>query len=395
MKIYFIAAALVLCTAGPLQAEDDAVMSAYKEFVAAEKSGDKKKALAASERALTLAIAEGPSAKRTGVLAANYARQLSAAGRDADAAKIFDQCAEILAAFEEALADRLSCRVGAGDSYVRGEDYEAAHERYRAVIADGEPRAPENPEIALTVGEAYLGLTIYGETLPVSDVPRATIGSGETSSRIIRRPSQSDADLREVKRNAERALAMFELAGAADSVSYASALRVLGAATTRQGDPAAAVEYYKKSADILAAKVGETDSRTIAMRGRQKLTEYEVYIAKAEAAPPISRQPSGPDCKLKLSAGVEMEACVELRIPPYFPNSELYKGQQGFALIRYDINVKGATENLEVVIDWPGGIFTEKAVKAVSKWKYTPPTDPQGKVGRIEDIETMVRYIIR
>ncbi|NJL18568.1 MAG: TonB family protein [Nitrospira sp.] len=86
---------------------------------------------------------------------------------------------------------------------------------------------------------------------------------------------------------------------------------------------------------------------------------------------------------------------VELRIPPYFPNSELYKDQQGFALVRYDINVKGATENIEVLIDWPGGIFTEKAVKAVSKWKYSPPTDPQGKVGRIEDIETMIRYIIR
>ncbi len=395
MRQYFSLIAAIAMTSAAA-ADEGAIKEAYRAFVAADEKGDKKKALAAAEQAFTLAQSEwGGSNKQTGVLAANYANQLAIAGRDKDAARIFDLCAELLAAHESAVADRLSCILGAGDANLRQEDYETAHDRYRAVISAGEALTSESPTVAATVGEAYLGLTIFGESFPLVLSPRGTIGSGQTSSRIFRRPPEKDISLAEVKLNAQRAAEMFERADAADTVSYASALRVLGSASKYDGDLAAAASYYRRSADILAAKLGETNRQTVLMRGRQKLTEYELRVANAEAEPPLTRVPSGPECKLKRSGGVEMEACVELRIPPYFPNSELFKGQKGFALMRYDITTKGTTENIEVVLDWPGGVFTERAIKAVSKWKYRPPTDPTGAVGRIEDLETIIRYDIK
>lgn len=395
MRQYFsLIAAIVITSAAT--ADEGAIKEAYRAFVAADEKGDKKKALAAAEQAFTLAQAEwGGSNKQTGVLAANYANQLAIAGRDDDAARTFDLCAELLAAHESAVADRLSCILGAGDANLRQEDYETAHDRFRAVIAAGEALTTDSPKIASTVGEAYLGLTIFGESFPLVLSPRGTIGSGQTSSRILRRPPDKDVSLAEVKFNAQRALEMFERAKATDTTSYAAALRVLGSAAKFDGDLASAVSYYRRSADILAAKLGETDRQTVLMRGRQKFTEFELRTSTEMIEPPFTRVPSRPDCKLKRSGGVEMETCVKLRIPPYFPNSEIYKDQQGFVLLRFDINTKGKTENVEVIIDWPGGVFTERAVKAASKWTYTPPTDPTGAIGRIEDVETIIQYIIR
>ncbi len=387
-----IGAVLAMTTAA---ADEGAIKDAYKEFVAADAKGDRKKALAAAERAYALAVEEwGASNRQTGVLAANYANQLAIAGRDNDAARAFDACAELLTAHESNIVDRLSCLLGAGDANIRLEDYQTGHERYRAVIAGGETLAAETPAVAIIVGQAFLGLTVFGASFPSLLSPRGTIGSGSTSSRIVRRPPDKDISLTEVRRNAQRAAEMFELGKATDTISYASALRVLGSASKFDGDLTAAKDYYRKSADILAAKFGETDSRTIAMRGRQKLTEYELVTAAANAGPPLTRQPSGPDCEVQWSEGVEMELCVELRIKPYFPQSELYKGQQGFAFIKFDVTEPGRVENAVVVMDWPGGVFTERAMKTVVKTKYFPPTDPAGAVRRVKGASVMVRYRI-
>ena len=383
-------------TATSAFADEIAVKEAYREYVAADARGDKKKALAAAEKAYALAKAEwGASDRQTGALAANYANQLTIAGRDGDAIIAFEECAELLAVLENALLDRIGCLLGAGNAYLRKDDYEKGHLRYREVIAAGEAKAGEDPAIAIVVGDAYMGLTLYSESLPLALSPRGRIGSGTTSSRLITRPPDRDASLVEVKANAQRAAQLYELAGAADSVSYAAAMRVLGAASKLEGEYAAAFEFYRKGADILAAKLGETDRQTILMRGRQKFTEYELFKLGEADEPPFTRVLSSPDCKLYWSGGAEMETCVKLRIPPYFPNSQLYKDQQGFALLRFDITDKGATENIEVLIDWPGGVFTERAVKAASKWSYTPPTDQEGRAGRIEDVETIIQYIIR
>lgn len=93
--------------------------------------------------------------------------------------------------------------------------------------------------------------------------------------------------------------------------------------------------------------------------------------------------------------GVEMELCVELRIPPDTPNSELFKGHDGFGLLRYDVTEKGKVENPSVLIEWPGGVFSERPPKAVGTSRYFPPTDPSGAVRRVNGVETAINFAIK
>lgn len=126
---------------------------------------------------------------------------------------------------------------------------------------------------------------------------------------------------------------------------------------------------YAASAAIKAKIYGADDRRSVEMRRGERCAAHLAYAAKTdEKYVNLQRQPTVHDHRIGRFDGVEMELGVELRIPPHFPNSELFKGQQGFALIRYDINEKGKFENPTVVIDRPGGVITERSLKSVSKW---------------------------
>jgi hypothetical protein len=50
---------------------------------------------------------------------------------------------------------------------------------------------------------------------------------------------------------------------------------------------------------------------------------------------------------------------------------------------------------LSVPVSWPGGDFDTYALKAASKWRYTPPKDETGGVGPIDGNLTIVKFIIK
>lgn len=388
------AAAFSFPTFGFAQTKEE-IIAEYRASVEADKAGDFRKSKLNAKSAFEKASALwGAGDKQTGILAANYGHALVRLKEWSEAATIFDQCDELLAAYEDAITARIDCIFMGGDVRRRDGKTDMAREKFRRAIDFGE--GSTDPQILKIVGDSYLG---FARSVAApgnkNDPPRATIFSGETSSRIEGRMAENAAPVDLIEGYAQSAIDFYERAGAAESTDYAYALRLLGNTAEARQDFTRANDFYKRAADILAKLFGEEDTLTVKMRGRQKSTELEAYNSTTNVADlSPSREPSGPDCRIEFSDGVEMELCVKLRIKPYFPNSELFKNNQGFALIRYDINENGAVENASVVMDWPGGVFTERAMGSVVKWKYFPPKDMQGNVRRFNGAKTLIRFVI-
>jgi len=386
----------VIFSASPVAASDEEILGAYREFKAAVDAGDPKKALTFAEKAYSLALIEwGAANRQTGVLASNFAARLAYADRTKEAVAIYDKCADLLASHPDKLVTRLECWYEAGNLLLLS-DASSADVRFRKVIETAGPAAKADQSVALVVGQAYVGLAFSERARPPRSGPVGPSGGAKSATRIDPERLFSKDRAEDVFSNAALALEFLDAAKAADSGFYASALWLLGAEAADKRDFRLAKERYARAAKILEALYGKDDRRTIEMTGRERFTAYQAYAAekdKGDAA--LNRQPSRSGCRVGLFDGVEMELCVELRIPPYFPNSELFKGQEGFVLLRYDVTEKGRVENPSVLFEWPGGVFTERAMKAVMKWKYFPPTDPSGAVHRVNGVETVINFAIK
>lgn len=55
-----------------------------------------------------------------------------------------------------------------------------------------------------------------------------------------------------------------------------------------------------------------------------------------------------------------------------YPISAAKQGIEGFVQLEFDISAEGKPVNIKVVKSEPEGIFDEKAICALSKWKYAP-----------------------
>ena len=174
---------------------------------------------------------------------------------------------------------------------------------------------------------------------------------------------------------------------------FAQAYRLAGNYAEADEDYPAAERHYDKAYDVLKTVLGEDDPAAIRMQGMAAYVRAYTLARPVEREP--TRKPSDYECMIAVRGELEIEYCVDLRIAPYFPNEALYKGQQGFALTRYDINREGRVENVRIVHSWPGGIFDERAVKAVQKWRYTSPNDQYGNIVRSPDVETQVTFRIK
>lgn len=63
---------------------------------------------------------------------------------------------------------------------------------------------------------------------------------------------------------------------------------------------------------------------------------------------------------------------ARVMIAPDYPHRAVQKGVEGFVVVRFDVAVTGATENIEIVEAMPEGIFEKAAQRAISRWKFTP-----------------------
>ena len=64
---------------------------------------------------------------------------------------------------------------------------------------------------------------------------------------------------------------------------------------------------------------------------------------------------------------------ARMMMAPEYPESAARRRLEGYVNVRFDITKTGATANVEVIDAMPEGVFDKAAIKAVKRWKYTPP----------------------
>lgn len=372
---------------------DSGVMDMHRQYLDAVENGNnrdiRRYAKAAYEEA---EAAWGDSRKDTGRLAMLYADALLDGNRWRRALKLYQRCQEILQTHDDTLQETLRCRVGEAGSYQAGEKIEEAASAAFDAIAVAEPLAEEEPWAAYYAGEAYLQLAALAKKADIQHTPRGTIASGESSSRLGTKVITPEVDTGR-RTFAVKAVSYLEASGQEPTMLFAQAYRLAGNYAEADEDYPAAERHYDKAYDVLKTVLGEDDPAAMRMQGMAAYVRTYTLARPVEREP--TRKPSDYECMIAVRGELEIEYCVDLRIAPYFPNEALYKGQQGFALTRYDINREGRVENVRIVHSWPGGIFDERAVKAVQKWRYTSPNDQHGNIVRISDVETQVTFRIK
>jgi TonB family protein len=64
------------------------------------------------------------------------------------------------------------------------------------------------------------------------------------------------------------------------------------------------------------------------------------------------------------------------RVEPHYPQIAVDNQLEGSVILRFDINKKGLTDNIEVVQSFPEGVFDISAVEALSQWEYRSSEQP-------------------
>lgn len=83
--------------------------------------------------------------------------------------------------------------------------------------------------------------------------------------------------------------------------------------------------------------------------------------------------------------GGEQLAAVEFDLPAY-PKGAFRSGQQGWTIVRLDVNAVGATQHVRIERSVPSGMFDKASIKAVEAWQFRPPAAP------LSDCRVLLRY---
>ncbi|MBV5258372.1 energy transducer TonB [Synechococcus moorigangaii CMS01] len=93
----------------------------------------------------------------------------------------------------------------------------------------------------------------------------------------------------------------------------------------------------------------------------------------------------------------EAEFCDESlieRFPPQYPVRALERGVEGHTVLTFDLGTDGHPENIEVVFATPdGNTFSRESVRALERWRYTPPVE-DGEPFRRECVETTFSFFL-
>lgn len=373
----------------------DRVMDAYRNYQSAIDEGKERKALRAARNAYEFAEEDwGAARKETALLATNYANLLMELEHWRRAEDIYRRCITILAVHEDALKETIDCELGVAFALRRQGNSSEAEAANNAILAKLAPMLADEQWAQIAAGDAYLELASLSKREGRHVAPRGNIGSGRTGTRIDDREGELVAVAPNQRANAEKAIAFYRSAFTQPDWRLAQAYRIAGNLAEKDGDFEIAEAHYRSAYELLLIVSGEEAPETIRMDGMAAFMKLNRISLKYKEENYAAREPSGPDCIVYIRDNVEVEACRELRIPPYFPNQALYKDQQGFVLLKYDITEDGIVENLNIIHSWPGGIFDQRALQAAQKWKYYPPKDQYGNSVSLTDVHTQIRFII-
>lgn len=70
-----------------------------------------------------------------------------------------------------------------------------------------------------------------------------------------------------------------------------------------------------------------------------------------------------------------MVVAPHCRVRPYYPDQAHARGLQGYVLLRFDIEARGKTKNIEIISSAPAKVFDRAARRIVSRLCYHPAQD--------------------
>ncbi len=135
--------------------------------------------------------------------------------------------------------------------------------------------------------------------------------------------------------------------------------------------------------DSILPKIKDTPPDTT-LPPRQKLPDQPTPpdIDFVDPAPnpgptiPIEKIPSpaDPDGKIVIIDGTR----PTIRPPAIYPENCRAKGAQGVVMVEFDVTAEGAVVNPRIVAS-ENSCLDRAALQTISKWKYTPQTDADGR----------------
>lgn len=82
------------------------------------------------------------------------------------------------------------------------------------------------------------------------------------------------------------------------------------------------------------------------------------------------------------------EALAARHIPlPDYPKKASKRGNQGWVIVKLDVDVQGQVQNVEAEKSIPRNVFEGHTLKQLKTWRFAPP-----KSGRLENCRILIRY---
>jgi protein TonB len=105
---------------------------------------------------------------------------------------------------------------------------------------------------------------------------------------------------------------------------------------------------------------------------------------------PATRAPAAPIAPPPPKAQLQLTHYVEPEYPSRYWLGRSPPRIKGTVNVQFTVNAEGATTNVKVISAQPPGVFEHAAIEAVSKWRYQPPVQEDG---RPTQVQTQVRLI--
>ena len=351
LMVWLMAAATAFAQDEPLP---ESVSTAYLAYEAAVEAGDAQAAAEAAEQAWRAGLEAGIDAETLGVLAENAGYSAFRSARYELARDAFLSAAELN-------------RAASGDPLLLARALRTA--------SDAQMRLGENRQAERTAEDA-LEILEGLASRPEVDAEIAVANATISTSRWLRHY------YRAAGRYGEQAVLAARRAGIADAALFGVAAFQAGAYYSYEDDPLEAAYWLTVAHATLDAGGGGDDLRMAASAWSsaeraeldqdelsallERLRQDEVY------KPDFEREMEDESF---MSVPGRVDAIPVRRFPPDYPTDALWAGVEGFALMRFDVNEEGRTENVEVVYSIPYREFGEEGLRSVRRWRYEPATE--------------------
>lgn len=91
-------------------------------------------------------------------------------------------------------------------------------------------------------------------------------------------------------------------------------------------------------------------------------------------------------------SGGDANATPFYKIKPKYPRAALVAGEEGWILMKIDVNEAGVVENVRVIGGEKRNLFQDEARRAVEQWKYRPFVDGGGHAFKKTDHQVRVDF---